>query len=157
MKANPAAAACLVLALAWTSGGYGQEALVDGRDVSGVVQAARAYGSAAAGAQPNGDPMISGRIDGLPYSVRFHNCVEDNACGDVNFRIGFEVKPELETINAWNRSKRFTRAYTDQAGDAILEMDAVLRGGVSPANMREVFAYWRIAIKQFAKHVGFES
>lgn len=38
---------------------------------------------------------------------------------------------KLEHINEWNREARFSRAYVDQDGDAVLEFDLDLEGGVT--------------------------
>lgn len=38
---------------------------------------------------------------------------------------------KLEHINAWNRERRFSRAYVDADGDAVLEFDLDLEGGVT--------------------------
>jgi len=128
--------------------------LVDGGRIDGIIQAARAYGSATMASQPDGNPMVSGRINGIPYSARLRNCVANN-CADMNFRVGFLIKPTPELINSWNRDKRFAKAYLDDEGDAILEMDTVLSGGVSLANLHEVFAYWRLTLNQFSTYIGF--
>lgn len=130
-----------------------QEELIDGSNPDGVMRAARQYGSAALASQPDGNPMVTGRIDGIPYNVHFRNCMDASMCKDINFRVGFLSKLSLETINGWNRTKRFARAYLDGEGDAILEMDVVLDGGVSEANMSEIFAYWRLSMKQFTSYI----
>lgn len=39
-------------------------------------------------------------------------------------------KPSLERINDWNRTKRFSRSYLDQDGDANLQLDLELDGGI---------------------------
>ena len=129
--------------------------LIDGAYVGGVVAVAREFGSATLTSQTDGNPMIAGQIDDIPYSLRLRNCSENNHCEDMNFRVGFLVKPTLESMNQWNRDKRFAKAYLDQEGDAIIEMDTILEGGVSKENMREVFSYWRLTLAQFTKHIGF--
>lgn len=136
---------------------YAQEdvRLVFGDDTDGVLRIARLYGSAAISRQQNGDPLIAGAIENLPYALRFLNCRNANVCEDLNFRIGFQIKPSPETINSWNASKRFSRAYLDAEGDAILEMDAVISGGVSAQMLTSTFEYWRLSLSQFTKHIGF--
>ena len=129
--------------------------LIDGAYIGGIVAVAREYGSATLTSQSDGNPMIAGQIDDIPYSLRLRNCFENSRCEDMNFRVGFLVKPTLESMNKWNREKRFSKAYLDVEGDAIIEMDTVLEGGVSKENMREVFSYWRLTLAQFTKHIGF--
>lgn len=120
-----------------------------------ILSVARLFGSAATSRQQNGDPLIAGSIENIPYVLRFLNCTNRRACEDINFRVGFQVKPTSDVINAWNASKRFTRAYLDGEGDAILEMDVVVNGGVSAQMLNTRFEYWRISLDQFTQHIGF--
>ncbi len=133
-----------------------EQKLFDGADLGTVLGAARMFGSAALSRQKSGAPLIIGDIDGYRYSVRFLNCRNRPACQDMNFHIGFKKPVELATINAWNSGKRFTRAYQDPEGDAILEMDATLEGGVSAQNIKGLFHTWRLSLSQFVKHIDFE-
>lgn len=153
---NKSAATILVLALLFAAPSAHAQTLVDGANIDGIVEAAREYGSATRASQPDGNPMIAGKIEGIPYFVRFRNCSGRDTCSDINIRVGFLVKPPIEAINAWNRDKRFSKAYLDAEGDAILEMDVVLVGGVSQDNMSEIFSYWRLALDQFTRHIGFK-
>ena len=60
------------------------------------------------------------------------NCTDNANCEDVNFYSGFlDNKPDLETINAWNRDKRFGKAYLDS------DLDAVDRVGRQPRARRD--------------------
>ena len=121
-----------------------------------MLRIARLFGSAAISRQKNGDPLIAGAINHIPYALRFLNCANRDACEDINFRVGFQVKPSIDVINAWNASKRFSRAYLDGEGDAILEMDVVINGGVSTEMLNSSFEYWRLSLNQFVKHIGFQ-
>ena len=62
----------------------------------------------------------------------------------------------LDKINEWNRSKRFSRAYLDADGDAVVEMDLNLRGGVTRDNIEANFSNWRLILDQFTAHIGFK-
>lgn len=155
MNLRSLAFAALLTFMPLQSAAWAQQ-LLDGATVDEIIIAARDYGSAARNIQPDGNPMISGRIDGIPYTVRFRNCVDTNGCADMNFRVGFLIKPSLDMINTWNRDKRFSKSYLDADGDAILEMDVVLAGGISKRNMLEVFSYWRLTLRQYTSFIGFE-
>src|SRR5690606_23996238 len=97
------------------------QAIVDGSNPEEIVNAARGYGSATLEAQSNGDPMITGRVEGVLYQVFFMNCTDNANCEDLNFYAGFlDNKPTLEVINAWNRDKRFGKAYLDSDLDAVV-------------------------------------
>jgi len=131
------------------------QTIIYGNEVDGFLLTARRFGQATLTEQPDGNPMLVGKINGVPYSARFRNCVEAT-CADLNFRVGFLSKPTLETLNGWNRDKRFSRAYLDADGDAILEMDLIVQGGLTAKNLLEVFTYWRLTLDQFTAYIGFK-
>ncbi len=135
--------------------GFTQQ-LVDGTKIDNIVATARQFGSATLSYQTDSNPKIIGKIDNIPYSIRFRNCSDKQICEDINFRVGFLIKPTSDIINQWNKSKRFTRAYLDDEGDAIIEMDIILKGGISEANLSEIFSYWRLSLAGFIKHIGFK-
>ncbi len=130
--------------------------LIDGSNIDEIVVTARQFGSATLSYQVDRNPKIIGKIDNIPYSIRFRNCSTQFICEDMNFRVGFLIKPTNETINKWNQTKRFSRAYLDNEGDAILEMDIILQGGISEANLSETFSYWRLSLAGFTSHIGFK-
>ena len=118
------------LALALTLSAQAQD--VTGANTDEILNAARGYGSASLTTQSNGDPQITGKINGITYQVYFRNCTNNTDCEDLNFYLGFlDIKPTLEVINDWNLNKRFSRAYLDQDQDACVEMDLDLVEGVS--------------------------
>lgn len=56
----------------------------------------------------------------------------------------------LAKVNAWNKSKRYSRSYIDDDGDPVLELDLDLAGGVTRARIvdflktaRLSFVAWR--------------
>ena len=46
-----------------------------------------------------------------------------------------EVPPPLGVINEWNRTKRYSRAYVDSDGDAVIESDLDIKGGVTAGEL----------------------
>ena len=130
--------------------------LVDGSAVHAVLGIARDYGSAIIETHIDGNPKISGRIDGIPYAVRFASCVEGSGCAHLNFHAGFTgVSPTLERINEWNAGKRFGRAFLDAAVEPRIEMDVNIGGGVTAGNLGATFALWRLVLNQYAAFIGF--
>lgn len=128
---------------------------INGSDPRAILELARGYGSAALETLSNGDPNIIGRIDGIGYAVHFVNCTNNSDCGSLNFYTAFAgVKPSLEQINEWNRTKRYGRAYLDSDLDAAIEMDVHLEFGVARANLDANFSIWRLVMTQFMTHVG---
>lgn len=130
--------------------------LIDGASVDAIVQVARAFGSATVESQSNGAPKIAGRMDGIGYTIFFVNCTSPRQCSDLNFYAGFlEAKLTPDQLNSWNATKRFGRAYADPDGDAVVEMDVNLEGGVSRNNITSVFGIWRLMLDQFTSYIGF--
>lgn len=143
------------LALALTVSAQAQD--ITGADTAEILNAARGYGSATLTTQSNGDPQITGKINGITYQVYFRNCTNNTDCEDLNFYLGFlDIKPTLEVINDWNLNKRFSRAYIDQDKDACVEMDLDLVEGVSAKYLDSQFALWNMVVTQFAEHVGYK-
>lgn len=143
------------LALALTASAQAQT-LLTGADTDEILNAARGYGSATLSTQSNGDPQISGKINGISYQVYFRNCTNNTDCEDLNFYVGFlDLKPTLEVINDWNFNKRFSRAYLDQDQDACVEMDLDLVRGVTADYLDSQFGLWSMVVEQYAEHVGY--
>ena len=120
-----------------------------------ILGAVETIGTASMSTQSNGDPVIDGSSDGVGYQVYFRNCSSNAACEDLNFYAGFSLQPSLETINEWNRDKRFSRAYLDEVGDAVIEMDIDLVKGVSPDYLASQVALWPQILAQFSTHIGY--
>ena len=149
--------AAATLVLGGTSGAVAQE-LVDGTNVDEVANIARGFGSVTLDKASNGDPMIEGKIEGVSYYLFFRNCADDNTqCEDLNFYAGFlDNKQTMEAINAWNRDKRFGKAYLDSDLDAVIEYDVNLEHGVSRENLDSTFQVWSLILKQYADYIGFD-
>ena len=59
-----------------------------------------------------------------------------------------------QRMNEWNRNHRFTRAYIDNEGDPVLEMDLNLAfGGVPERQLEDSLALWELSVVSFQKFV----
>ena len=133
------------------------QTVIDGSQTDEILNIARGYGSATLEKQSNGDPKISGRIEGVTYQVYFMNCTDNESCEDLNFYAGFlDNKQTLEAINAWNRDKRFGKAYLDADLDAVLEFDVNLEHGVSQKNLDAAFSLWALVLGQYTTYIGYK-
>jgi hypothetical protein len=131
--------------------------LVDGSNTDEIANIARGYGSATLDTQSNGDPKITGKIEGVGYSVYFMNCTDGANCEDLNFYAGFlDNKQTMDAINAWNRDKRFGKAYLDSDLDAVLEFDVNLEHGVSHENLDAAFSLWGLLLDQYTTYIGYK-
>jgi len=96
---------------------------------------------------PTGEnPYIESSHNGMKFLVLFMNCDDDHEnCATVQFYMGFTDAKEttLDAFNEWNKGKRFARAYRDDEGDAVMEMDLDLDfGGLPRENVAEAFKTW---------------
>lgn len=130
---------------------------IDGAAIDEIVALAGNYGTVSLEAQANGQPRIAGEAGGITYQVFFLNC-DSGTCEDLNFYAGFAgVKPTMDSLNAWNRDKRFGRAYLDADLDAAIEYDINLEYGVNRENLNAAFGVWSLLLAQFASYVGYEA
>ena len=60
----------------------------------------------------------------------------------------------VTTINEWNKSKRFGRAYIDGDGDPCVELDYDLEGGVTDDNIKVWFDTVTGVVRAFRTHVS---
>lgn len=148
-----AAAGALLLALTISTPA---QSLITGADTDDILSAARTQGKAALTFQENSDPLINGEMYGLKYQIYFSNCMDDAPCEDLNFYLGFsDLKPDLSVINSWNRDKRFGRAYLDEMGDAVVEMDVDLVKGVTTEHLANQVAVWSQVMTEFAAYIDY--
>lgn len=59
----------------------------------------------------------------------------------------------LRDVNAWNRSKLFTKASLDDDGDPVLEMEIDLEGGVRIERIRDSIRSWNESLATFIREV----
>ena len=105
----------------------------------------------------DGDPLITSGSSGYKWAVLFYGCTDHKACGSVQFHAGFQAKtkPELSTINAFNRDKRFSKAYLDNENDPCIDMDVEMSGGTSEEAFKQALANWDTLFGDFTKHMGY--
>ena len=155
MKTRLIAASAALLAAASPAAAQNVEA----KDPPRLAEAMKAAGYAATlGTDQIGDPMISSAIGDTQFKVLFYNCTAHRDCATVQFHVGYTPakKVSLDTINAWNSSQRFGRAYLDRVGDPILQMDVDLDdGGLSRALFVDNLEFWASVLGRFEKHIGF--
>lgn len=60
----------------------------------------------------------------------------------------------VQTVNEWNKSKRFGRAYIDADGDPCVELDYDLEGGVSDESIKVWFDTVSAIVRSFKAHVS---
>jgi len=64
---------------------------------------------------------------------------------------------DLRKVNEWNRDKKYSRAYIDDEGDPVLELDLDLTGGVTVARIKDFLRTVRTSLSYFFREVISES
>jgi hypothetical protein len=87
------------------------------------------------------------------FTMEGYKVVLLNYPNSIQLYAGFKSggKVSLDTINTWNREKRFSRAYIDSENDAVIESDLDLEGGVSNKAIDEFIRTFRTSLKDFTK------
>lgn len=152
MKGFIAAAMLGVLTYAPTASA---QALIDATNPQAVFEVARGFGSAELTADNDGDPKITGRMEGIRYSVYFYGCRQNKGCKTVQFSASWSApgKFNLDQVNDYNRQKRFGKVYLDKDGDPVIQFDVNLQNGVSRGNLEETFDWWKTILVEFAKMI----
>jgi hypothetical protein len=124
-----------------------QAQLIMAKDTAPMVALLKAKGLEADVRGGSGEnPYISSNYGGFKFLVIFMNCDDKFAnCKTVQFYMGFnDAKAvSLERLNEWNRDSRFARAYRDNEGDPVLEMDLDLDfKGLPRENVEESMNTW---------------
>ena len=100
---------------------------------------------------------LESRHNGLKFLVLFMNCDDAKRnCKTMQFYMGFNDAKEtsLEAINNWNKNKRFARAYRDDEGDPVLEMDLDLDfKGIPRENVGEAINTWKALMEAYQTHI----
>lgn len=130
------------------------ENLITAKNPGAILNVAKGYGSATLKKDSRNDPLIVGRIDNTRYSVIFQGCKANRDCKEITISAAWGgVKVSMSEINAWNRDKKFGKAYLDNDGDPTLEMTINLKYGVSQENLDDTFDWWVKALDGFKKQV----
>lgn len=106
------------------------------------------------------DPMISGKIDNVKFSVLFYNCAKTGPlaqryCSDAEFVAAYTVDraPPLTKLNEWNSGQAFGIAYLFKDGGVGLKMPVDLAGTLSNSFMLSSLEWWRSILGEFDKHM----
>ena len=105
-----------------------------------VLELAKGFGSAALEKDSSGDPMISGRVQGLKYVVWFYGCKEAVNCRSIQLSAGYTDEYSLEKANDWNAKYRWIKAFEKDGSNFRMDID--FKGGITRANLEAQLATW---------------
>ncbi|TIU73859.1 MAG: YbjN domain-containing protein, partial [Mesorhizobium sp.] len=130
------------LALAYVASAARAEdaAILQTPDPATVLDIAKGFGSARMDKDDNGDPMISGRVEGVKYLIHFYGCEDHENCKSLQFSTGYTDPLTADRANAWNAKYRWVKAYSGDGSN--FKMDVSFAGGITRANLEEQFSNW---------------
>lgn len=102
------------------------------------------------------DPYLESNRNGLKFLVLFMNCTDNKNCKTLQYYMGFNDAKgvSMERLNEWNKTKRFGRAYRDDEGDPVLEMDVdVDFAGIPRENIGETFNTWASLMDSYREFI----
>ena len=112
-----------------------------------IAELLKGFGIARLGTHSDGEPLISGRINGKRYEVFFFDCNVGKDCRNIQFWAYWEEPAQLDAINAWNRQTRFGRAYLDDEDDLVLEYAVNMSHGVAEQTLEDGADIWMRMLK----------
>jgi hypothetical protein len=103
--------------------------------------------------------ILKTTIDGVNIDIYFLDCVTDDTgrCASVQFAASWTVSsPDLEKVNAWNREKRFMRAYLTQSQKSLwAEYDMFLAPNGSTELLDKNLSMVKVLYKRLKEHFSF--
>ena len=130
-------------AAAQTMGNYPQ-------DIVGVAQG---FGAARLEPSNNGQPMMTGTMEGNNYGILMYGC-DDGPCDSLQFFATFTTRNNgLNTLNEWNEDQRFGAAYVTNDGRVILHWSVNVDYGITRQNFADSLDIWRLTLAEFTNHM----
>ena len=148
----------LVLLIGFSSNAYSASApvIITAGDPEAILAVAKECGAAELKTDDDGDPKITGRIDGGGvYILNFYGCKDNKDCKSIQFITyweGYKVSPEAVAKWTWE-SGLFAKARLDSDNDPWLKMRLNLDKGVTRENLIDSFAWWAVVTEHFEREV----
>ena len=106
-----------------------------------------------------GETWISVNDGPLTWVIFFYSC-ETDVCGDIQYAASFSndtITPDL--INAWNRDRRFLKAFympaeADREATGVVQYDVLMEGN-DVEQLTEHTALWLDLVAAFGTTVGY--
>jgi len=132
--------------------------LVDAQDPKALVELLQKLGyKAVLSKDSEGYPYISSKLSYSNYDIYFYGCEGETRCTHLEFIASWQMNSPVPvaTANKWNNSKIFGKASVLDDGAARLTLAYNLDGGVSESNFEDTLDWWRIALTEWEKEIGF--
>ena len=94
--------------------------------------------------------------DVLQFAIEGHTALLFNKKTNIQLYSFFkkQKRMDLKKVNEWNATKRFSRAYIDEDGDAVIEWDVDLEGGTTSGALKESIRTYRIGVMAFVRFLN---
>jgi hypothetical protein len=158
-----AAAAALTLTLAAPGAASAQDAAAQAPAFVGLTPESVREWLVAAGARAgevtrqDGDVFFRVDEGGLVWFVFFYGCEPDGRCGDMQFNTVFDgTGVGDDVINAWNRDKRFLKAFRSDVGGApvvFAQFDVLFVSGQPVQQLADATVIWVEGLEAFGAHL----
>ena len=127
--------------------------LIEHLSVDSLTEALQDAGYRVNRSEQNGVVQLLSASQGI-YAVRFGNPAATPASLDFTFSCALRVQGELPAglTERWNLSRRFGR-LSQQGEFLVMEMDVIVAGGVSPANLRNHIELWDRLLQEFIAYL----
>lgn len=91
----------------------------------------------------------------LQFAIEGHTAVIINNKTNIQLYSYFKKKKmDLKKINEWNATKRYSRVYIDRDGDAVIDWDIDLEGGITAGALKESIKTYRIGVMTFVRFLN---
>ncbi len=99
----------------------------------------------------HGEEILKTSVVGVNFDVYFYECDGAKLCQAVQFAAGWnlDVKPSPDILNAWNKEKRFIRAYADESGALFGEMDLIVYPTSTTEQIDAYLKLWEAMLPDF--------
>ena len=147
----------LGLLVGFSSSVYAAEApeIVSAADPAGILKVAKRMGPAELSTDSDGDPKITGKMEGKSYTIYFYGCTDNKDCSTIQFSRyweGYDVSAEAVQKWSWERGA-MAKAGLDEDNDPRLRMRLNLDKGVTAGNLANSFLWWVVLTESFEKEV----
>lgn len=141
----------LIVTLTLTMSAQGKELPDGGVTAPDVASALRDAGYPAdVVADRSGDPLIRSSTGKTLFNVYFYECGTELRCASIQFTAPYRRKGVTPaTIAAWNRERRFGRAFQDRNGVSWLSMDVDTSHGVTTEALEANINRWITVMNAF--------
>ena len=125
--------------------------IIDATTPDSVAEIARRYGSADQATDALGDPMVQAQLSsGVYYDIYFYGCTNAANCRNLQFVATWDYKgASADEVMRWNREKRFGKAYLNDEGNLVVEMNVNIDYGVTDRNFDDTIDWWRVVVDEF--------